>query len=194
MTVRRPPYLSIVTEARPTGKADPACVPFVRLLSASIDLELPPEEDLRLAEHLASCARCTARKARLLVQSEALKRFADERVDELDLTNFSSLVMQAVARDQSRPRGLAVVGARLTELWTARRPQLMASMGGFAAAACLLLAVTVHKQPGAQVAQTQVQAPLYAAVEALDVQGGSSAVLDLDGHDTTVIWVSEDAQ
>src|SRR6478609_4767569 len=128
MSAPRPPH-----RHRPQGEAartapgsNAACAPWVRLLSADLDGELSSDESARLATHLAGCERCRERKALLVAQGAALRHEAEVLVSDVAMAGFSARVLRAIEAEASRPRGLALVAARITELWSVRRLPVLA--------------------------------------------------------------------
>lgn len=198
MSTRRPPHRH-QSPGAPEGAVTAAgCAGLVLLLSASLDGELPPEEASTLEAHLAVCPRCAARKAALLAQAHALRAASERALDRLPLADFSAGVLRAIARDRARPGVLGTarqaLSVRVSELWSGRRVQLLASVGVVACAA-LLLALPGGPRIAGPGAPPLAQAPgleARASVESLDISGASYAVLDLEGSPTTVIWVSEE--
>lgn len=195
MSTRRPPHRH-QSPGAPEGAGEGGCAGFVALLSSSLDGELAGERTAALEAHLAACPGCVARKAALLAQADALREASARALEGLSLEGFSAGVMRAIARDRARPGFLrsrgALATARLSELWSRRRVQLLASVGAVACAG-LLLAVSVRpgaRAPGAPPAASARLSEARAAVESLDVSGASYAVLDLEGAPTTVIWIS----
>lgn len=166
------------------------CASFARLLSASLDGELAPRELASLSAHLAGCPRCAARKEALRTQQEALLAQA-RAVDHVELSRFSAQVMARIARERARPSALERLRARVAAAWELHRGALVAGSGALAAAG-LLLGLSLKGPAPVAALPVPPGALAYASIDSLDVAGGGSAVLDLEGHPTTVIWVVED--
>ena len=160
----------------------------LRALAALTDEELPAPEAAVVEEHARGCVSCGPRLASMRAQSTLLRGQAQARVDALDLSGFSSRVLQAVAQDTLRPSFAERAKVISLEQWRTGRPLL--ALAGFSAAACLLLAVALRPGP-AQVAAPELLLA-QASVDFLELDGQSGTVLESPDR-TTVIWVQDNA-
>src|SRR5262245_27648123 len=109
------------------------CEESVPLLGPFLDGELEEEDRLWLAEHLSTCGSCTARRASLAAQRDALREAIVRGAASADLSRIAGAVLARVADE----RPLAPV-LRLqvwgTELWRERRGPVSAAAGLMVAA------------------------------------------------------------
>ncbi len=162
------------------------CEDVVPLIGPLLDAALAADDRAWVDEHLRGCAACGARRALLLAQGQALREAVRARAAALSLAGFSDRVLARV-REEGRPsiQERAPIWGR--EMWWAHRGALTAG-SGLALAACmalfmLFLPATTDDAPA--VADNSPQ------VEEVDFGTRDGAVLQL-GHETTVIWMSDD--
>lgn len=108
------------------------CQPIRRALSAYVDGELPPTEATAIADHLASCAQCSA-EYQTMLETVALVRGELDRYRAPDV--LRARIRAAVAATPAELDGTATHstgGARRTRSWA--RPALFAAAIVFAAA------------------------------------------------------------
>lgn len=159
------------------------CTDLLRLLSAHADGALDADEQKRLEEHLAACARCPDRLLLLRAQGQALREAVSRKAANVDFDGFADKVLRRAKGEKSRALSSASVWAQ--EMASAHRG--MFASAGVVLAACMALAVVfVPSQPPEDLAiDTQSQ------VEEVDFGTHDGAVLQLP-HETTVIWMSDD--
>ena len=73
------------------------CEESVPLLGPFLDGELKDEDRLWLAEHLSTCGSCTARRASLAAQRDALREAIVRRAASADLSRIAGAVLARVA-------------------------------------------------------------------------------------------------
>ena len=177
--------------ASDSPRAAPAtCAVRVLALSALADGALlqafSTAEARELEQHLAGCARCSARLLALRDQGEALRERLLARGGALDLTGFADRVLRAVETDR-RPVRLGERAKVISlEQWALHR-QFITAAAGVALAASVLLGVVL--QPVQRRAPPELLA--QASVDFLELDGQAGAVLESPGQ-TTVIWVNEE--
>jgi anti-sigma factor RsiW len=162
------------------------CEDVVPLLGPMLDDELPDDDRLWVEEHLAGCASCRDRQALIAAQGQALRELYAGK--QADFSGFAGKVMARVAADHGR----APLPVWFTEMWRAHRGAFAAA-GGLAVAACMALAVLFvppAAPPDDAVLLADASGP---QIELVDFGTHDGAVLQL-GHQTTVIWMSEDRE
>ena len=157
----------------------------VQSLSALADGELPESARGLLEEHARACASCGPRLASLRGQRALLVAGAEKRLAKVDLKGFTDGVMSAVASDTQRPSLPERAKVISLEQWRARP---VAWVAGFAAAACVLIAVALRPGTGRPASPELLLA--QASVDFLELDGQDGTVMESPGR-TTVIWVQD---
>ena len=163
------------------------CKDVVPLLGPMLDGELPDDDREWVEEHVRGCASCRDRQALIAAQGSALREAFAKK--DADFTGFTDKVMARVASDKGR----APAGVWGSEMWQAHRGAFAAA-GGVAVAACMALAV-LFVPPARAPAPTLLAVASIPSTQVDEVDFGShdGAVVQLPNQ-TTMIWISEDAE
>jgi anti-sigma factor RsiW len=168
------------------------CEESVPLLGPWIDGELAAEDSAWLAEHVGCCETCSARKALLEAQRDAVREAVVARAASADLSGLADAVLARLRTD--RPAA-PVLRLRVwgTETWRAHGTRISAAAGLAVAASLALVALFSplrNDAPGRGVLLADARAP-NATVEEVDFESHEGAVLQ--AGQTTVIWVDDDS-
>ncbi|HKB77120.1 MAG TPA: zf-HC2 domain-containing protein [Myxococcales bacterium] len=168
------------------------CEESVPLLGPWIDGELAAEDVAWLAEHAGCCEACSARKALLEAQRDAVREAVVARAASADLSGLADAVMARVREDRA-PAPVVRLRVWGTETWRAHRTRISAAAG--LAMAASLAAVALFSPPrtdppatGPLLADAR---PPNATVEVIDFESPQGAVFQ--AGQTTVIWVDDGA-
>jgi anti-sigma factor RsiW len=167
------------------------CQESVPLLGPLIDGELAQEDSAWLAEHVSCCKNCSARKALLEAQRDAVREAVVARAASADLSGLADAVMARVRNDRAPARvlRLRVWG---TETWRAHRTSISAVAGLAVAASLALVALLPPRGPTSQSGTLLADArPPNATVEEVDFESHEGAVLQ--AGQTTMIWIDDDS-
>jgi anti-sigma factor RsiW len=164
------------------------CQESVPLLGPWLDGELREEDRLWLEEHVGCCPTCTARKALLEAQRDALREAVVRRAADADLSALADAVLSRVLRDPE-PARLLRIRVWGTEMWRAHRTRISAG-AALAVAACLAVVAIVAPRRSGDPAATLLAARMPgASVDEVDFENHEGAVLQ--AGQTTVIWVDD---
>jgi anti-sigma factor RsiW len=166
------------------------CAESVPLLGPWIDGELAEEDSAWLAEHVSCCKACSARKALLEAQRDAVREAVVAKAASADLSGLADAVLARV-RDDRAPAPVLRLRVWGTETWRAHRTRISAA-AGLAVAASLALFTLLPPGSGTTPRGTllaDARGP-NTTVEEVDFESHEGAVLQ--AGQTTVIWIDDD--
>jgi len=167
------------------------CEESVPLLGPWIDGELAAEDSAWLAEHVDCCKACSARKALLEAQRDAVREAVVGKAASADLSGLADAVLARLQNDQS-PAPVLRLRVWGTETWRAHRTRISAAAGLAVAASLALVAIFSplrRDTPGRGPLLADARGP-NTTVEEVDFESHEGAVLQ--AGQTTVIWVDDD--
>jgi len=167
------------------------CEESVPLLGPWIDGELAEEDSAWLAEHVSCCKACSARKALLEAQRDAIREAVVDKAASADLSGLADAVLARVRNDRD-PAPVLRLRVWGTETWRAHRTGISA-VAGLAVAASLALVALLPPR-----VETTPRGTLVAdargpntTVEEVDFESHEGAVLQ--SGQTTMIWIDDDS-
>lgn len=166
------------------------CEESVPLLGPWMDGELPEEDRAWLAEHVAGCAACAARKALLAAQRDAVREAVVRNAAAADLSGVADAVLLRVRGDRP-PAAVLRLPVWGAETWRAHRGRISA-VAGLLVAASLALVALLSPPPGDQPTRTLLADARNpgTTVEEIDFENHEGAVLQ--SGQTTMIWIDDD--
>ena len=168
------------------------CEESVPLLGPWIDGELAEEDSAWLAEHVSCCKVCSARKALLEAQRDAVREVVVARAASADLSGLADAVLARVQNDRA-PAPVLRLRVWGSETWRAHRTRISAAAGLMVAASLALVAIFSPLRsdaPGRGPLLADARAP-NTTVDEVDFESHEGAVLQ--AGQTTVIWVDDDS-